>query len=263
MNAHRVDQLIKYALAFAGQEERDNRELGAIHLVKHVYLADLAYADRHGGETFTGAPWRFHHFGPWSAEVHAEIEPVVAAVEADERRFSSPRYDGEAVRWALDNEALLRRLEDELPMEVCSAIAGAVRRFGSDTPSLLREVYLTRPMLRAAPEEYLDFTPDPVESLAATPTPATTAPPTPRQVRDQRDALRALRETVRRRLAEGEASVTGSDAADPPPRYDTIFLEGQQWLDSLVGEAVAPGASTLVVDDAVWKSRGRRDPDLS
>ena len=111
--------LLKYALAVAGQEKPGNRELGAIHLVKYVYLADLAYADRHRGDTLTAVAWRFHnlisvhgrrtstplqligecffvhkppHRGGWVSR----IAPVVAAVGAQERRYSNPRYEDEA-----------------------------------------------------------------------------------------------------------------------------------------------------------------------
>ena len=42
MDMHKVDQLLKYVLVAAGQEDYGNREVGPIHLVKYVYLADLA-----------------------------------------------------------------------------------------------------------------------------------------------------------------------------------------------------------------------------
>jgi hypothetical protein len=59
MDINKVDLLLKYILAATGQEDFGNREVGPIHLVKYVYLADLAFAEKHGGETFTGAPRGF------------------------------------------------------------------------------------------------------------------------------------------------------------------------------------------------------------
>lgn len=55
LDQHRVDLLLQYTLVRAAQEDdwRD-RELGPIHLLKYVYLADCAYAERHEGQTFTG-----------------------------------------------------------------------------------------------------------------------------------------------------------------------------------------------------------------
>ena len=77
MDTKRFDLLLKYILAAAGQEDPGHRELGPIHLIKYLYLADLIFAEKHGGETYTGALWRFHHFGPWSPEVYSRIEPVI------------------------------------------------------------------------------------------------------------------------------------------------------------------------------------------
>jgi hypothetical protein len=253
----RVDHVVQFALAAAsGEDDRANRELGPIHLLKHVYLADLAHADRHGGATFTGAPWRFHHFGPWTVDVYNRIGPATSAVGAAERRFTSTRSDTDGVRYRLYDAHLLDRLENQLPTEVSGAVRRAVRSFGSDTASLLQHVYLTRPMLRAAPEEYLDFAPDAEEPAAA---PAAAPSLTPREQRDQKAAIRALRERFRRRVLERPKPAA---AASPPPRYDEIFWEGVRMLDELAGQPVAPGEATMTVDEGVWKSRARRDPGI-
>jgi hypothetical protein len=256
----RVDLLLKYALAAAGQEEPGNRELGAIHLVKYVYLADLTYAEHHGGETFTAASWRFHNFGPWCTDVNARIAPVVAMLRAEERRYSNPRYEDEAVRWVVDDEALANQLEDELPLEVTSAIKRAIRQFGSDTASLLHEVYRTRPMLEAAPGEVLKFEPLREEGEPSVHEPGVAPAVTPKQARTERESLRALRDRVRHRLAEARTS--GTAPVVLPPRYDDIFAQGQQWLDSLAGRELEAGEATMVVDEDVWKSRGRREPGI-
>jgi hypothetical protein len=54
MDINKVDLLLKYILATAGQEDLGNREVGPVHLVKYVYLADLVFAEKHGGETNHG-----------------------------------------------------------------------------------------------------------------------------------------------------------------------------------------------------------------
>lgn len=78
MDSSKVDKIIQFALLVAGEEDdfRD-RQLGPIHLIKYVYLADLAYAKHHDGETFTGAKWQFYKFGPWAQEVNQRIEPAL------------------------------------------------------------------------------------------------------------------------------------------------------------------------------------------
>jgi hypothetical protein len=83
VNQARCDQPIQFALIEAGrQDEYTDRDLGPIHLLKYVYLADLAHADRQGGKTFTGARWTFYHYGPWAHGVYARIDPALAAIHA-------------------------------------------------------------------------------------------------------------------------------------------------------------------------------------
>jgi len=97
MNQERTDLLLKYALVVAGQEDPGNREVGPIHLIKYVYLGDLAFSEGNSGETYTGVPWRFHHFGPWSEAVFERVKAVTQLVGARERRISSAKF-GETVR---------------------------------------------------------------------------------------------------------------------------------------------------------------------
>ena len=48
MEINKVDLLLKYILASSGQEDYGNREVGPIYLIKYVYSADLAFAEKHG-----------------------------------------------------------------------------------------------------------------------------------------------------------------------------------------------------------------------
>ncbi|SRR6266545_830464 len=282
MDPSRIDQVLQFALAAAGREDDPRqRALGPIHLVKYVYLADLAYAETHGGETFTGAPWRFHHYGPWAAEVFQRIEPAAEAVGAARQTFPS-RYDTDAVRYSVDSDVLFDRLaERALPWAVASAVRQAVHEHGADTESLLHHVYATPPMLRAAPGEALTFTPSRLEGPAAEPPPEP-APSTlemrqasmspkvgkampatqwsPGRVeRERRRALAELRERVRARLAERLARRRAP--VSPPPRYDEVFIEGTRQLDQLAGPRPPEGEAEAVFSDDIWKSptRGGRD----
>jgi hypothetical protein len=175
MDPERVRQLVEFCLACAGREDDPReRQLGPIHVLKYVYLADVAYAERNGGVTFTRAAWKFYHFGPWSAEVHNLLEPTARAAGAEVAVMSS-RYDKDTVRWALHDDDLYDKLVERLPSEVTNVIREAVHRFGSGTGDLLNYVYLTRPMLKAAPGEVLDFTPPEAPAPSQHPSPTTTA----------------------------------------------------------------------------------------
>ncbi len=157
MDIKKVNLLLKYILVAAGQEGYGSREVGPIHLIKYVYLADLTFAEKHGGETFTGIPWRFHHYGPWSPEVYSHIEHVVQEIGAQERRISSSKLEEDIIRFSLVDEELFQQLERELPLVLTVGLKRLIHSFGDDTTSLLHHVYRTRPMLEAAPGEFLSF----------------------------------------------------------------------------------------------------------
>lgn len=253
-DATRVDPLLQFILAVAGQQDEPrDRELGPIHLLKYAYLGDLAHAESRDGETFTGVRWQFYDFGPWSPAVLDRVEPALLGRAGAERNvIQSARY-GDFVRYSLHDERLLDALDHVLPGPVVSAVRWAVGEFGSDTPALLRHVYLTRPMLRAAPGEYLVFEPRAMEISEPEGAPALDES---RKLAKQRKKLAEhLREEVRRRLAERRTPVP----AGPPPRYDEIFFEGVAWLDHQAGSPFPVSDGELVFSPEVWKSRGRAE----
>ncbi len=159
MNQERVDLLIQYILSVAAQGwgDFDDKEVGPIHIIKYVYLADLAYAMRHGGETYTGIPWRFHHFGPWDTGFFQRIEPAGHAIGAHKRTITDTQYN-DFDRWSLDDDHLMNQLGKQLPGTVAFAINRNFRQFDTDTYDLLDHVYSTTPMRHAAPGELLPFT---------------------------------------------------------------------------------------------------------
>jgi hypothetical protein len=145
---NRIDLLIQYVLLVAGEnDETSERELGPIHLIKYVYLGDLAFALRNQGQSFTAAKWQFYKFGPWAQEVNERIRPALLAIGADEKSFVSD-YEGKEdwVRWSLRDDQLLDQTERAIPPAVTMHLRGDIRRFGKDTPGLLDYVYRTPPM---------------------------------------------------------------------------------------------------------------------
>lgn len=255
MNIKNIDLVLQYALAVAG--ERDgygyDRELGPIHLVKYVYLADLAYAAQHEGETFTGAPWRFHHYGPWSPEVWDRIIPALRAIGANERHFTS-QYKDDAVRWSASEPALMEALGGRLPFEVASSVRRAVNEFGGNTAPLLQEAYTTPPMLQTAPGEMLDF-------AAVLDAPRAPVSPPPLLKPISKTQLGKLRKRVQERL-EALRGAEAERLVQPKPRYDENFARGTAWLDSLAGDDLEEESGEVLVSDHVWTSYARRAPKL-
>lgn len=257
MDAIRVDQIIQFALARAAHEDEwQLKELGPIHLIKYVYLADLAYARSHNGETFTAIRWVFFHFGPWSSEVFERIDQAAAAVAANVRTFESATGDRDGKRFSVsagEAEALERKLDRMLPLEVTGAVKRAVHTFANDTNGLLHYVYKTPPMLRAEPKDTLDFT-------LVIRRPVVPVAPVPEISRRQEKKLEAAIVATRVAFAERLAKVkarTASPPKSPAPRYDEVFASGVKGLDadaeveSLSGDVVFP--------QDIWKSDWR-DP---
>ncbi|HEC99585.1 MAG TPA: hypothetical protein ENN18_04295 [Proteobacteria bacterium] len=264
MNQKRVDLLIQYVLAVAAQGWGDygDREIGPIHIIKYVYLTDLAYATKHDGETYTGIPWKFHHFGPWSVELFKRIEPAALAIGAHKRTITDTPYD-DFDRWSLDDDHLQNELAEQIG-GISLATYGYFRRFGMDTYDLLDYVYSTVPMLHAAPGELLAFDIaaeiskqdlEEQEKLKQYHPEKLTA----RAQKKKKQAFNALKKKIQTRIAENKKQRRENYVTPTPPRYDDLFLKGQEWLDSLAGEPVEPQEGELTVSEDIWKSASRTE----
>jgi hypothetical protein len=256
MDPKKVDLVIQYALAVAGEaEDFRDRELGPIHLIKLLYLADLAYVKAEG-MSFTGARWRFHKFGPWAVEAFQRIEPAVQSIHATARRFSNANND-ESIRWRAKDPHLAQELESKLPWPVAREVKQAVRQYGNDTAGLLHLVYKTPPMLKAAPGEVLDLLTTEARETEA-PMPESVNPSLPELSKTKVKKLQAL---VKERR-EAKRPTSKLITPDPAPRYDEVFASGRDWLEGLAGEPVRAEKGQIHFSDEVWKSPGRRDPEI-
>jgi len=263
MDIGRVDKIIQYALLIASEEDDFfDRQLGPIHLIKYVYLADLDYAASHDGETFTGVMWQFYKFGPWSQEVNHRIEPALLCINADKKTFQSDYEDqDEWVRWIATDNSFRDDLESDLPFIVKSTLRRDVHRFGKATPELLQHVYSTKPMLSAAPREFLDFSTlkTPPQNLS------------PEQSNNEalsfkrQKNLKANLRNLRMQNAERLSAKRKNCLVQPPrsPRYDEVYFEGLEWLNSLAGEKISEGGKDVVFSDSIWKSPSRSGDDFS
>ncbi len=258
MHKDRVAQLIQYALACAERDSGDS-ELGSIHLLKYVYIADLAHADGHSGQTYTGAVWRFHRFGPWAREVHEIIPHAAKQIGAEPVHRESAYDDSDYVRWRLEDESVVDRIERHLPFEVARRVRLAVKTHGRDTASLLDYVYRTRPMLKAAPREELDF------SAQARSNPVSHEPSRPslthKEKKRRKQKLFDLRSRFRARAHERRRE---SRLVSPPtsPRFDEVYEKGSEWIETLAGKSEVAEHGVLRISDEIWHSDGRTEPDI-
>lgn len=252
---HRIDLLVQFALLIAGEEDDGfDRELGPIHLIKYVYLADLAYARRNKGETFTGTAWTFHKFGPWSQAVNERIEPALSAVGAEHRQFESNYGGDDWHRWSLRSEQRLDDIRRQLPPAVTTAVRQSVRNHGKDTPSLLHYVYRTPPMLTAAPGEALSFSEayeDANRVSGESPQKLST-----KKLNKLKNGLAEIRSRMAKNPDAGRVPTT-----PVTPNYDAIYEQGLAWLDSDAGSEFEDGEITAQFDESVWKSEARKPID--
>ena len=264
MKYSKIDLLIQYAILIAGQEdEYFDRQLGPIHLIKYVYLADLAYAEANRGKTFTGIDWQFYKFGPWSQTVNARIEPALTALGANKKTFPSNFEDKDDwVRWQITDDFLLQEIEKKLPLAIITCLKRDIHRFGQDTPSLLSHVYRTSPMLSAAPNENLDFTHlNQTSKNIDRPSPLKRENLTARKKKKFKKGILKLREknakrqSTKRRKTKLVNPVTS-------PRYDDVYYDGLKWLDSLAGPPIAEGKKEAIFSNSVWKSSTRKGKDV-
>jgi hypothetical protein len=239
MDEARVDLVLQYVLASAGEMQGVAREVSATQMVKLAYLGDAAHAARHDGATFTGAAWTFSQLGPHDAAVEARVAPAIRRVGATVRGTVAMLED--------DDLGHLRAAELALPAVVARVIHHALRTYARDTHGLLAHVYATAPMRRAKPGAAIDLAP--VEVAAAVEPVATPAPLTPRQ----RLAMSARR-------AKGMAAAVRA-AAVYAPRYDAVFVAGQAALDATERPLIACGGS-LTIEDAAWDVAARRTRDV-
>ncbi len=262
-DAARVDLIIRYALLVAGEEDNcSDRQLGPIHLIKYVYLADLFYAQANQGKTFTGVPWKFYKFGPWSLTVNGRIEPALSVLNAYKQSLPSDYGDkNDWVRWSKRDQNLLVEHERALPACIVMHLRREIHKYTKDTPSLLDRVYKTAPMLSAAPNEDLDF----MQAInPAIPTKMGTP-----QLRMDTLSAKAKKKfaekmrTLRERHDNRKCTATKIINPVSNQRYDEIYEEGLLWLDSLAGEPLKPGEVTVEFSQDVWKSPERKGDDVS
>lgn len=259
----RVDLLLQYILLVSGeQDEFSERQLGPIHLIKYVYLADLFYAKKHDGSTYTGTEWKFYKFGPWSQSINERIDPALGVIGADKRAFTSDYEEQKDwIRWYLRDERLLQDKEDLLPSAITLRLRRDVLKFGRDTKNLLHYVYGTEPMLSAAPGEYLNFTTVVDDALTDKLVPGSLKMDELSNKRRKQfgERMRGLRTKYKNSQRKSRMLINPVKNA----HYDEVYEDGIGWLDDLAGRSFSEGKHIVRFSDEVWRSSTRKGGDVS
>lgn len=263
MDTALVQSLIEYILAEASQDEDwQQRELGPIHIIKYVYLADMYFAMSNEGRTYTGIEWQFYNFGPWSPELYNEIPKAAKIIGANFRTFESG-YAKDGMRWSITGSSTHENYYDvafsRIPTAIKFLLKRDIRKFGQATYDLLHHVYTTPPMTNAKPNDFLDF------SHGALPRETPTVPiatPTALTTREKKKRKLQILE-VRGLIAKRREEKKNRMVKPTPPRYDEIFLQGSSELDQEVTLPFLGNQSgVLQVNPNAWGSDWRKDLDL-
>jgi hypothetical protein len=257
MNTNRVIDLIRYILEEASQnEEWSFRELGPIHLIKYVYLADLYYASQNDGKTFTDISWQFYHLGPWSRELYKELPDAVNIIGAHTRTFES-RYTKDGVRYSLSDDYC----DDSfcsIPLAISSLLRRDIKTYGSATNDLLHYVYTTPPMTNAVPGDYLNFDQiifirnesvviENVDNL------------TDREKKKRKQRVLDIREKIARKREENKRK----RVRPVPPRYDEVFFNGIMEMNQDIElQEIENHKGLLQVNENAWTGNWRRSHEL-
>jgi len=183
-------------------------------------------------------------------------------INAEKTSFQSDYEDqDEWVRWIATDNSFRNNLENDLPFIVKSTLRRDVHRFGKATPELLSHVYSTKPMLSAAPGEFLNFSNLKTPPKILSPEQSNEEAPSFKRQKNLKANLRNLRLQNAERLSAKRKRCL----VQPPrlPRYDEVYFEGLEWLNSLAGEKISEGGKDVVFSDSIWKSPSRSGDDFS
>lgn len=260
MNIQRVDALLAYILIEAQKsDDFGERSLGPIHFIKYIYLADLSYAENHEGETFTGIQWRFHHFGPWDTALWQRIEPSLTASGAQAANFPSDFSDTGYTRWNINSIECLQDAAKNLSIDIQGFVSRAVRKFANSTSDILHFVYNTPPMLRAAPQEFLDFTPSGWVFEPTVFTKSKNITLTAKQEKKIKEWQSSASKILQAKIAE-QIAKRKKNTMQPIAVYDSVYFEGIAALDADISPPLAEGNISVSIAEDVWKSKARYDP---
>lgn len=250
-------KLIQYIILAAGEEEYGQNDLGPIHIIKYLYLGDMFHAQKNNGKTFTGVTWKFHHFGPWSVEAWQSIDEAAMSIGADVREFEDSRFDSNYKRYCLSNSRKFEELNDSLPLNIVGQLRATIRKYGRATPDLLDMVYKTPPMINAAPEEVLIFEPLITTSPVCSST-STRADLSKTAQKKRKERIESLKAEMQKKIKA--AIQNDNNDSVPTPRYDEVFFQGLEEVESLSGVTDLEAGGVVSFDHEIWKSPFRTDP---
>jgi hypothetical protein len=152
-----IDQLRDLTRYLIDQVWQHGRQPGRTRLMKLLYLLDVDYANLTSGKTWSGLPWRFYHYGPYSPDLQRLLDRMDGTdIEDKQRHGVEGMYHVYTGAHGAADHIDLERLLDSAGR---TALQTVVHQWaGADLNDLLDHVYFdTAPMRHAKRGDLLDF----------------------------------------------------------------------------------------------------------
>ena len=200
------------------QVNEQGGSIGRTALTKLVYLVDVEHCRQYGKQA-TGLKWRFHHYGPFAAELDENVRSL--GLDVDEDVFSgkvgSRAVSGYRYRRTGDWQQIVSEFNSHYGPSVKRCVDKIVEQWALDSlPTILDYVYFeTEPMQDAKRGEYLDFSKIQIESPI---------PPKTVKLELSDDFINEMRQRLEdRRETKKKTRQEAREATEP--RYDEVYFE--------------------------------------
>lgn len=203
------------------QVNQQGGTIGRTALTKLVYLIDIEYYKRHGKQA-TSLQWRFHHYGPYAAELQSQIQ--LLGLHADEAQFTRKPTNRPATGYRYrpnkDWHEIQRAFNTAYDASVKRCVDQIIEQWALEPlPTILDYVYFeTEPMQNAKRGQSLDFSkiqPEPIN------------PPPTAKLEFSEEFLSDLR---RKWKEKREAASQQKPKKATEPRYDEIYYEALKMM---------------------------------
>lgn len=211
--------LIRYIV---DQVNEQGGAVGRTALMKLVYLIDVEHYRSYGKQA-TGLKWRFHHYGPYAAELDADVRSL--DLDVDEHIFNGKIGNRLASGYQYHRTGDWRDIEGAFNARFDASakrcVDKVIEQWGLDSlPTILDYVYFeTEPMQDAKRGEYLDFS-----KISVAPA----APPVTAKLAFSGEFF----SNMRQRLEEKREKKRESIRKATEPRYDEIYIEACKLMAS-------------------------------
>jgi uncharacterized protein YwgA len=203
--------------------------VGRTFLVKLVYLIDVEHYRRYRKQA-TGLKWRFHHYGPYAAELDTAISSLGLGISEHEfiRTVGDRVVSGYRYSKTGDGREIERAFDSRFDASVKRSVDKVIEHWALDSLWTIPDyVYFeTGPMEGAKRGEYLDFSKVQMD------------PSAPRNTATLKLPEKSL-SALRRRLGDRRKEIGKEVRKATEPAYDQVYAEACKVMEE--EESRGPG----------------------